>query len=745
MAEESLLAFDLTPEELQVFLQEAEEHLQVLDEEIVRLEQEGNDPGLLQEIFRAAHTLKGSSGAIGHHRMADLTHAMETVLDGLRKGSLTVSPDLVDALLEGLDLLRALKEEVVTGRMSQVKITTTVTKLQGMAEGLHSRPSPPATPPFSTAYPEGVPGIPTLQEPAAPDPHPQPESIGVAGELLLPGSSGANGAPSPQDLRIYQVSASISPGSLAPAIRALQVLMELGQLGEILSSSPSAEEIDAQKVDHRIEVVLASREEETRLRAALNAIMDLEGIEIAPPAGDPPPPAREEKDASPPVRGPEKDPEPQIPPEERRIIDLGPAARGKLDKETLEKIADYQATKQANTVRISVERLDTLVDLVGELVTYRNRFYKINGDLTARYGEEPLMEALGETSAHIGTITDQLQAEVMKARMLPLEIVFSKFPRLVRDVARKAGKEVELVIRGQDTELDRSVIEMIGDPLTHLLRNSVDHGLEAPEERRQAGKPEKGQIRLAARHEESYIIITVEDDGRGIDLQRVKESAVSKGFISAEEARTMGEEEAKELIFLAGLSTARKISDVSGRGVGMDVVKTNVERVNGSIAIFTEKGKGTTFEIRLPLTLAFMPTLLVSLRGRTYLIPLSCVIETVRIGAKEVKTIKEREVMQLRGHVLPLIRLEEILGLNGASRPERQFVVILRAGDAQVGLMVDSLLGQEEVVIKSLGGIVGDLEVISGATILGDGRVALILNILGLIEIARRDRGILRA
>lgn len=700
MTKESLpLAFDLTPDELQVFLQEAEDHLQVLDEEIVRLERNGNDPALLQEIFRAAHTLKGSSGAIGHHRMANLTHAMETALDGLRKGSLRVSSDLVDALLEGLDLLRELKEEVVTGKQSPVDIRATLAKLQEISQ---EAPGPSAPPPE----------------------HPPNLPVSLQGQGL------------------YQVSAEISKESLAPAIRALQVLMELGQVGEILHSSPSAEEIDAQKVGHRIEVILASREEEQRLRAALSSIMDLEGIEIGSQSGDAAQPLDEKKPTlKEEKRGERIDAEAEIPPEERRVVDLGPAARGKLDRETMEKIADYQTAKQANTVRINVERLDTLVNLVGELVTHRNRFYKISGDLAVKYTEEPLINVLGETSAHIGAITDQLQAEVMKARMLPLEVVFSKFPRLVRDLARKGGKEVELVIRGQDTELDRSVIEMIGDPLIHLLRNSVDHGLETSEERRKAGKSGKGLICLAARHEESHIVITVEDDGRGIDLQQVRESAVSKGLISPEEAEKMGDEEAKELIFLSGLSTARQVSDVSGRGVGMDVVKTNVERANGSIVILTEKGKGTTFEIRLPLTLAIMPTLLVSLQGRTYLIPLSSVIETVRAHAKEIKTIKEKEVIQLRGHVLPLIRLAELLSLNGSFKPERQFVVVLRAGDVQVGLVVDSLLGQEEVVIKPLGGIVGDLEAISGATILGDGRVALILDVLGLIEIARRDRG----
>lgn len=713
MTKESLpLAFDLAPEELQVFLQEAEEHLQVLDEEIVRLEQEGNDPSLLQEIFRAAHTLKGSSGAIGHHRMADLTHAMETTLDGLRKGSLRVSADLVDALLEGLDLLRELKEEVVTGQQSQVDITATLAKLQEIAQG------------SGRAEERRDAGAEGRSFPAPPLPHSPAPPLPV----------------SPQGQGLFQISAEISQESLAPAIRALQVLMELGQVGEILRSSPSAEEIDAQKVGHRIEVILSSQADEPKLRAILAAIMDLERIEIgsdgsAQPSGEEKAILQEEARAEAAVAEAER------PLDERRIIDLGPAARGKLDRETLEKISDYQVTKQASTVRINVERLDTLVNLVGELVTYRNRFYKISGDLAVKYAEEPMIEVLGETSTHIGAITDQLQAEVMKARMLPLEVVFSKFPRLVRDVARKRGKEVELVIRGQDTELDRSVIEMIGDPLIHLLRNSVDHGLEPSEERTKAGKSEKGLISLAARHEESHIVITVKDDGRGIDLQQVKESAVSKGLISPEEAEKMSDEEAKELIFLSGLSTARQISDVSGRGVGMDVVKTNVERANGSIGIFTERGKGTTFEIRLPLTLAIMPTLLVSLQGRTYLIPLSSVIETVRVNAKEIKTIKEKEVMQLRGRVLPLIRLGEVLGLNGSFKPDRQFVVVLRAGDTQVGLVVDSLLGQEEVVIKPLGGIVGDLEAISGATILGDGRVALILDVLGLIEIARRDRG----
>jgi len=391
------------------------------------------------------------------------------------------------------------------------------------------------------------------------------------------------------------------------------------------------------------------------------------------------------------------------------------------------------------TVRTSVERLDKLMNLVGELITDRNRIYQIRRDFEARYKGDPRVEVLSETVTHIGRITDSLQAEVMGIRMLPISNVFNKFPRLVRDLSKKAGKEIDLVMRGEDTELDRSVIEEISDPLLHLLRNSVDHGIETPQERRESGKPERGIILLTARHEQGRIIITVEDNGRGIDIERVKAKAVEKNLMSKAEADILPDQEAIDLIFLSGFSTAKTVSDVSGRGVGMDIVRNNIERLNGSIIVETWPGKGTQFQLVLPLTLAIVPTLLVQVGNSTYAIPLVTVTETLRINHQDIQTVNSRPVILLRDHVLPVIKMEEVFNINGrtngGAEGQNSYVVVVRSGKTQVGLIVDKLIGEQEVVVKSLSTVIGEIPGISSAAILGDGQVTLIIDVQSLFKL----------
>ncbi|MER3514563.1 MAG: chemotaxis protein CheA, partial [Chloroflexota bacterium] len=393
---------------------------------------------------------------------------------------------------------------------------------------------------------------------------------------------------------------------------------------------------------------------------------------------------------------------------------------------------------------------------VGELITDRNRLFQIRSSFEQRFRGDPQMEELIQTTLHISRITDQLQEEVMRIRMLPIANVFNKFPRLVRDLARKAGKQVELVIRGEETELDRSVIEEISDPLVHLLRNAVDHGLETPEERRAAGKPERGTILLTARHEESRIILTVEDDGRGIDVERVKASAVQRGLLTEAEAAALSHDEAIHLIFRPGLSTAKVVTDVSGRGVGMDIVRANIERLNGTITVETWPGQGTQFQITLPLTLAIIPTLLVRIDESTFAIPLPAVMETLRVPLADIQTVKGKQVIQLRQRVLPLARLSQVLGFrmtdNGPSvlrlpssvstsgnGQRYEYVVAVRWGRLEMGLLVDALVGEQELVIKPLGRLIGETPGIFGAAILGDGRVALIVDVPGLFKLVTKE------
>ncbi|OGW15373.1 MAG: hypothetical protein A3G93_07385 [Nitrospinae bacterium RIFCSPLOWO2_12_FULL_45_22] len=387
------------------------------------------------------------------------------------------------------------------------------------------------------------------------------------------------------------------------------------------------------------------------------------------------------------------------------------------------------------TIRIDIERLDNIMNLVGELVLARNRLIKLNTALEEKYEDEKLLEPLRETTNNLSLITSDLQLAVMRARMLPIKKVFSKFPRLVRDLARELGKEIDLEVSGEDTELDKSVIEEIGDPLVHILRNSVDHGIELPEERKAQGKPPQGRIKLSAYHEGDHIIIEMEDDGKGIDVAAVQAKAIAKGLIDESEVMHLGEKECLNLIFLPGFSTNQEATDISGRGVGLDVVKTHIIKLNGQIDLATEKGKGSRFRLRLPLTVAIIPALMVGVSSEIFAIPLVSVIEAVRISPGEIKTIKGHEVVKLRDTVLPLIRLGEIFGLRLTDGFERNslYIVIIGLAEKRIGLVVEKLYGQEEVVIKGLGDYFADNREISGVTITGDGRIVLILDIGNLV------------
>jgi two-component system chemotaxis sensor kinase CheA len=389
------------------------------------------------------------------------------------------------------------------------------------------------------------------------------------------------------------------------------------------------------------------------------------------------------------------------------------------------------------TLRMNVERLDNLMNLVGELITDRNHLQQLRGQIAEETTLNSHVEQLCETIIHLGRITDQLQEEVMSIRMLPLESVFRKFPRLVHDISLKVEKLINVTIQGEETEMDRSLIDQIYDPLIHLIRNSVDHGIESPQERLAAGKPERGTITLTARHEQGRIILTVADDGRGIDGPKLRRKALEKGLILAEEAAALTEQQSVDLMFMAGLSTSEKVTEISGRGVGLDIVKTNIQRINGSIQVETRPGLGTQFQIVLPLTLAIVPSLLVKVQRATFAIPMVMISETVRLVDSDLKYIWQKPVILLRGSVLTLIRLSDIFNLPQRDEASQHlYAVVIQSGKDRVGLIVDSLIGEEEVVVKPLGSFVGDIPGISSATILGNGQVALIVDVFNLFQLA---------
>ena len=708
------LVLDADPEDLQVWLQEAEEQLQVLDESIIRLEKESDDEELLQGIFRAAHTLKGSSGSIKHTRMAELTHAMEGVLDEVRNRRLDVSAELVDALLESLDNLRLLRDEVLSMSIDEdIPVSELVTRLTGLNDRAGNPDAAAAD--DSAATEESAPA-------AAP---PAAESrLKLTDDLLeTVAQLQINGK------RVVRVVAALTADSALPAARKLQLLTEAAQVGEVIISSPSMDEVMDESDELGMELLIATGGDDVEIHNVLRVILDVENLEILP--------------FSVPVAEQETEIEVEA---AAKSAPVGQSAAGPAPPtaEQSQKPAQ-RAARQTTTVRVDVERLDNLMNLVGEMVIDKTRLEQLGKDLSDRYSGDEHVGTLVDATTRMGRITNELQEEVMRSRMFPVENVFNRFPRMVRDLAKKAGKKVNFVVEGKETELDRSVVEEIGDPLIHLLRNAIDHGIEGVEDRAAAGKPEEGTITLTARHEENHIVMTVRDDGKGIDGATVRDKALSKGLLTPEAAERLKDSEAVDLIFLPGLSTAGSVSEVSGRGVGMDIVKNNIEKLNGTVSISTELGVGSVFEIKMPLTLAIIRALLVGLDSRVFAIPLVSVKETIESRAEDVQTVRGREVIRLRGEVLPLLRLAESYrglkppvfddsAISNGEAATHSFVVAVRLGDRQVGLVVDKLLGEQEVVIKSLGEFIGDVEGIAGATILGDGSLAMIVEVNSLLR-----------
>ena len=691
MADAERLDFDLDDEDLKLFNEEAEEQIELLDTALVQMEGEP-DPELVQRIFRAAHTLKGSAATIGHSRMADLTHAMETVLDAVRQGRRTPDRDVVDALLAGIDALRELADEVVTRISSGVDPAPLVKALLAVVE-----------------------------DPGA-DPQPASAEAGGSAYELDAGVETTIRAEIERGTAAYLATIDLAADCQLPSIRCFQVIQEPEELSQAHQSWPDQETIERGDGGHRLVVILTSLESDERIAAAITDISDV--AESSTRALDP---GELASLALPPAAAPAQMPEPAA-------ADRGAPAQSATSGE----LTTPPARRQASSVRIDVERLNGLMNLVGELVIDRTRLEQIREQLThvLRDANEPdLTENFEETTSHLARVTDELQEEIMRSRMLPVRSVLSRLPRIVRDVASKGGKRVELTMSGEDTELDRSVIEELTDPLVHILRNAVDHGIEPPAERLAAGKPEAGQIKVTAWNQETYIYLSVSDDGRGIAIDRLLKKAVERGIVSSEAAASATPEAALDYLFMAGLSTAAEVTDVSGRGVGMDIVRTNIERLNGEVRVRSTPGEGSEFTIQLPLTLATTKALMVLANETVYAVPLVSVTEALSTDEAALTTVDSHRVMRLRGKLLQVFELAEALGDGrDAAEAEPRFVVAARHGDREAAFLVDRLLGEQDVVVKSLGKLIGSRSGLSGATILGDGRLGLIIDTASLIS-----------
>lgn len=698
------LGIDLSPEDLKVFLQEADEQLELLDEDFIRLEKESDNAELMQEIFRAAHTLKGSSGMIGYRKMAELTHNMEDLLDRLRNGTVAVTPELVDALLRSLDALKILKDDLARDEETELDVAPLVAALQSVYR-----------PPQAETAPSDAPA-------AAVD----LESRLAGDEALLDSidESRASG------MSVFVIEAQIDPDSQWAAVRCFQIVNEVQSIGDLLFSDPSREAIEQEQVSHTIAMVLATAQPEDAVTAAVAGIIDVasvaarawnaEGVTPAPSA-EADAPAVDAKSLT--EKAPTEASAPYPAVEHRSGV-------------------DRRATESPQTIRIDVERLDTLMNMVGELAIDGTRVSQLSRQLEGQYKEDQRVQALAETTMHISKLVNELHDGMMQTRMLPIGLLFSKYPRMVRDLARTLGKEVDFIVEGEDTEIDRSVIEKIKDPLVHMLRNSVDHGIEKPEARTAAGKNNPALVKLSAFHDQGHIVIRLEDDGKGIDGKAVRAAAVVKGVITQDAADRLSDMEAVELIFEPGFSTAAETTEVSGRGVGMDVVRRGIAALNGALNVETEVGKGTVFTLELPLTLATFRGLLVGASGTVYAIPLNYIQEIAQLEDSSVRSIMNREVLHYRGAVMPLIRLSAVCRTisDDGVQSTCDHVVIIKAGDRLVALAVEKLLEQQEIVVKPLDKYIGEARGVTGASILGDGQVALILDVGTIVKAAtQRD------
>lgn len=689
---------------LEIFIDESEEHLQTLSDCIMVLEKEPDNKDTINEVFRAAHSLKGMAGTMGFKRMQHLTHDMENVFQEVRSDRVKVTSGMIDLLfkcldaLEGyLDNIKGTSDEGTEDNEVIIKeLNDFIAKADGEAEAENKEVSEvkEAAPAATQEEKEGQEKIELTEE-----------------EKKAIREAESNGQ------HIYAMTVHIQKDCLLKAARAFLVFKAVEDFGQILVYRPSSQDIEDEKFEFDFSFFLASEEETDKIVAAAKAVSEIEKVEA------------EEIHLEEYLKEAAAQEEQQA----KEAATEQKEAPAEVPKAAEKKAPAAAAKKQTNakpvtgrTVRVDIEKLDALMNQVSELIIAKNSLVSISSNESGEYQNQSFHEQI----EYLERITTNLHESVMKVRMVPIESVVNKFPRMIRDLSRKLGKKMELYMTGEDTELDRTVVDQIGDPLQHLLRNSADHGLEDNATRVERGKPEVGSIFLKAFQEGNNVIIEVGDDGNGIDVAAVRDKAVERGVITAEQAENMSQKEIINLLFLPSFSMAKKITDISGRGVGLDVVKSNIEALGGDVEVRTKLGEGTTFIVRLPLTLAIIQALMVEIRDEKYAIALGSIANIESIPVNEIKYVQAQEVIHLRGAVIPLIRLDQVLDMEEKQEePENLTVVIVKKGDSLAGLVVDNLIGQQEIVIKSLGKYITNNKIISGATILGDGEVALILDV----------------
>lgn len=692
-----------TQQYMSMFLEESMDNLQTLNESLLELEQQPDNIDKLNEIFRVAHTIKGMAATMGFNRMAELTHKMEDVLTKFREGELKVTQKVVTVLFECLDTLEKMVDNISEGEDEVVDIEEIIKLLESISEN------------HEVEMVSSEDSKETLEE----------FKEGSSVEILQLNEYDINVIKQAKEkgFNAQQIDIVLSENTLLKSARAFLIFKSLEEYGEIIKSMPIAEDIESENFDFNISLVFLTSKSEKEIKDIVSNISEIEKVELRLIELDKNRVKTLEDNNSKIVEKEidKKGNDYSSKEETKEKVEKIEKVKPENKKENKDKDNSVQVHKKAHqSVRVDLERLDKFMNMVSELVIHRTRLEQISSS-------NKLVE-LNETLEQVARTTSDLQDLVMKIRMLPLDVVFNRFPRMIRDLSVELGKEMEFIIEGQDTELDRTVIDEIGEPLIHLIRNAADHGIEPKEERIAKGKNPIGRIRLSAYQEGTKAVIKVEDDGAGIPVEKVKAKAERMG-ISTE---GMSDYDIKNLVFLQGFSTSDKVTDISGRGVGMDVVKTKIASLGGTVDVISEMGKGSTFIIKLPLTLQIIQALLVKVSTETMAISLGYIDRVIDYDESLIKKTNNREVIVYRGNVIPLVRVNEKIGLEKVEKG-KQFIVIVNVGEKTVGLLVDGLLGQQEIVIKPLGRTLQGLKEYIGATILGDGLVTLILDVAALV------------
>lgn len=712
---------------LEIFLDESREHLQALSDQLMILEQEPDNEDTINEIFRAAHSLKGMAGTMGYKRMQRLTHDMENVFSEVRTGNLKVGSNLVDVLFQALDALEEyvgnIQETTNEGENDNEPIIMELNNILEDRAGADKAAEKAAEAPASATPAAGSANAASQWKQVELADHEKH----VIAEAIEKG------------MHVFGLSVTIQETCILKAARAFLVFKALEELGDVIISNPSTQDIEDEKFENEFTVFFVTDADMDKVLSAVRSVSEIEDVQgeeisidsmvAASATQEREQQEAEEKEeqerAAEPAEEEKKELQPAggVPEAQRQDVAKGGQGKGGKQKQAPAKPVVNR------TVRVDIEKLDVLMNLVSELIIAKNALVSASSS-----GEKGMDQGVNEQIEYLESVTTSLHESVMKVRMVPIESVVNKFPRMIRDLSKSLNKKMQLFMTGEDTELDRTVVDEIGDPLMHLLRNAADHGLESNAVRVQRGKPEVGTIRLDAYQDGNNVVIEVKDDGDGIDVDAVRNKAIERGTITTDQAATMNDKEIIDLLFLPSFSTAKKVTDVSGRGVGLDVVKSKIEALGGDVSVKTKLGLGSTWSIRLPLTLAIIQALMVEIGGEKYAVSLGSIQTIEDIAPNEIKYVQTEEVINLREVVIPIIRLNQILGIDSKKEPEDNLiVVIVKKGDKLAGLVVDELIGQQEIVIKSLGKYLNLSKLISGATILGDGEVALILDANALI------------